>query len=237
MRSLPLRSLLAVATLAVCLPVVSAAENQISKAEKSAGWELLFDGKSLDGWRVYRQKKGEQPPGWAIENGTLRSVPKVKGSNLVTERKFNDFEFSFDWKIAPKGNNGIKYFVTEDRPAAPGHEYQIIDDTGHPDGKLGPKRQTGSFYDVLPPAADKPLRAPGEWNTSKIVVRGKRVEHWLNGKNVLTYELDSPEVKAGLASSKFNKYPDFGTKLTGHIMLTYHSDECWFRNLKVRELK
>lgn len=232
------RSFLPAVGFILCAAALPAADNQLSKSEKRAGWELLFDGKTLNGWRSYGQKS---PPerGWQIQGGTLRSVPKVKGGNLnlITERKFNDFEFSWDWRIAPRGNNGIKYFVTEERRGAPGHEYQLIDDMGHPDGKMGPKRQTGSFYDVLAPAADKPLRAPGEWNTSRIVVQGKRVEHWLNGKNVLTYHLGSPEVKAGLAASKFNKFPDFGTKIAGHIMLTYHNDECSFKNLKVRALK
>ncbi len=230
-----LRICLTLVVLGLGMPLVNAAENQLSSAEKSAGWELLFDGRTFNGWRVYRQKT---PPteGWVIKEGTLRTLPKVKGSNIVTERKFKDYELSWDWRIQPGGNNGIKYFVTEDRPAAPGHEYQLIDDGAHPDSK-SIKRQTGSFYDVLPPAADKPLKKPGEWNTSRIVVRGDNVEHWLNGKKILTYQLGSPEVKAGIAASKFNKFPDFGTKIVGPIMITYHSDECWFRNLKIRELK
>lgn len=230
------RLLLPIATFALCLPALPAAENQLSKAEKSAGWELLFDGKSMKGWRVYGQQK-QPDQGWVVQDGTLRTVAKVKGQNIITERQYNDFELSWDWKIAPAGNNGIKYFVTEKRTGAPGPEYQLLDDASHPDAKVGPKRQTASFYDVLPPAADKPLKKPGEWNNSRIVVKGQRVEHWLNGKNVLTYVLGSPEVKAGLAASKFNKYPDFGDKIAGHIMLTYHNDECWFRNIKIRELK
>lgn len=235
MTSRSLRSLLlAIAAVTVCLPGLTAAENQLSPAEKAAGWELLFDGQTFNGWQIYRQNN---PPsaGWEIKDGTLRTMPKAKGTNIVTARKFTDFEFSWDWRIAPRGNNGIKYFITDARPGAPGHEYQLIDDGGHSDS-THPKRQTGSFYDVLPPAADKPLKKPGEWNNSRIVVRGQLVEHWLNGKKILTYELGSPEVKAGLAASKFNKYPDFGTKITGPIMITYHQDECWFRNLKVREL-
>ena len=135
------------------------------------------------------------------------------------------------------GNNGIKYFVTEARSKAPGPEYQMLDDAKHPDGKIGPKRQTASFYDVLPPAANKPSRPGGEWNASRITVRGNHVEHWLNGQMVLAYDLGSPAVKAGLAASKFKDFADFGTKINGHIMLTYHQDECWYRNIKLRELK
>jgi hypothetical protein len=128
--------------------------------------------------------------------------------------------------------------VTEERTKSPGPEYQMIDDAGHPDAlRGGGLHQTAAFYDVLPPAADKPIKPAGEWNQSKIVVRGKKVEHWLNGKNVLTYSLDSDEVKAGIAKSKFSKDAGFGDKIVGHIMLTYHSDDCWFRNIKIRELK
>jgi hypothetical protein len=208
--------------------------NELTPAEKSAGWQLLFDGKTLNGWRGYLNKP---IAGWEVVDGTLHAIAKVKGVELITEKKFNDFELTWEWKLPPAGNNGLKYFVTEERPKSPGHEYQMLDDAGHPDGKIGPHRQTASFYEVLPPAADKPLRPVGEWNRSKIVVRGKTVEHWLNGKNVLTYELGSEAVKAGIAKSKFKNDAGFGDKIAGHIMLTYHQDDCWYRNIKIRELK
>src|SRR6185436_5959942 len=117
-----------------------------------------------------------------------------------------------------------KYLVTEERPQSPGHEYQMIDDAGYP-GTLGQNHHTADFYDVLASAADKPIRPAGEWNTSRIVVRGARVEHWLNGANVLTYDLGSAAVKAGIEKSKFKGHAGFGDKITGHIMLTYHQDE------------
>ncbi len=219
---------------------LGAADNTLTAQEKAAGWKLLFDGKSLDGWRPY--KKSTPVSGWEIIEGTLHSLPKeklgtAKGDQIITEKKFDDFELAWEWKILPAGNNGVKYFVTEDRPKSPGHEYQMLDDIGHPDGKIGKHRQTASFYEVLPPADDKPLRAPGEWNQSKIVVRGKTVEHWLNGRNVLTYDLGSEAVKAGIAKSKFKNDAGFGDKIAGHIMLTYHNDDCWYRNIKIRELK
>ena len=211
-----------------------AADNELTPKEKAAGWQLLFDGQSFDGWRRYLHKPAA---GWEVKDGTLHALPKVRGSELITEKKFNDFELSWDWRIAEAGNNGVKYLVTEDRPKSPGLEYQMIDDARHPDGKIGPHRQTAAFYDVLPPAADKPIRPAGEWNTSRIIVRGHHVEHWLNGRNVLAFELGSPAVKAGLARSKFKNEPGFGDKIAGHLMLTYHSDECWYRNVKLRELK
>ncbi len=209
--------------------------NVLTDKEKREGWRLLFNGTSLEGWRGYRMQ-GLPEAGWEIKDGLLKTVPKVRGRELITVQKFNDFEFSWEWRIAPAGNNGVKYFVTEERPAAPGHEYQMIDDEKNPDGKVGPQRTTAAFYDVLPPAPDKPTKPAGEWNQSRILVRGNHVEHWLNGKKVLEYELGSERVKEGLAKSKFKTFPDFGSKIEGHIMLTYHNDECWFRNLKVREL-
>jgi hypothetical protein len=207
--------------------------NTLTAAENAAGWQLLFDGKSLDAWRGYKHETLPEA-GWEIKDGALRTVAKVKGVELITRKKFNDFEFTWEWRVAPGGNNGVKYLVTEERPESPGHEYQMIDDAGYP-GQLGPNHLTADFYDVLPAAADKPIRPPGEWNTSRIVVRGARVEHWLNGKNVLTYELGSAAVKAGVEKSKFKGHPGFGEKIAGHIMLTYHQDECWYRNLKIRE--
>ena len=209
------------------------APNTLSAAEQAAGWQLLFDGRTLDGWRGYRRDALPEA-GWEIRDGLLRTIPKVKGGELVTRKKFRDFEFTWEWRVPPGGNNGVKYFVTEERPQSPGHEYQMIDDVGYP-GKLTPQQLTAAFYDVLPAAADKPLRPAGEWNASRLVVRGTRVEHWLNGKNVLTYQLGSEEVKAGIAKSKFEGHPGFGEKIDGHIMLTYHQDECSYRNLKIRE--
>jgi hypothetical protein len=230
------RSILTFLALAACGSFAFAADNELTAAEKKAGWQLLFDGKTLNGWRTYAKKT---PGGWEVlPDGTLHAIAKVKGAEIITEKKFKDFELSWDWKVPPNGNNGIKYFVTEEREKSPGPEYQMIDDTGHPDAvKGGGLHQTAAFYDVLPPAADKPLRAAGEWNQSRIIARGQHVEHWLNGKKVLQFELNSPEVKAGIAKSKFKNAAGFGEHIEGHIMLTYHQDDCWFKNIKIRELK
>lgn len=213
----------------------STAPKTSTPSEETAGWQSLFDGRSLDAWRGYGRDTLPDA-GWAIEDGTLRTIPKVKGADLITRKKFGDFEFTWEWRVAPGGNSGVKYFVTEERPQSPGHEYQMIDDAGYP-GTLTPQQLTAAFYDVLPAAADKPVRPGGEWNSSRIVVRGTRVEHWLNGSNVLTYDLGSQAVKAGLATSKFKDQPRFGEKVAGHIMLTYHQDACWFRNLRIREIR
>ena len=211
------------------------AVNELSADEKAQGWRLLFDGQSLNGWHLYA-KKGQPDAGWKVEDGMLKKLAKVRGGDIATDQTFGDFDLRWEWRVAAGGNNGVKYLVTEQCTSAPGHEYQMIDDMGHPDGKLGAKRQTAAFYDVLPPAAEKPLKPVGEWNSSRVLVQGNHVEHWLNGKKVLEYELGSDAVKAAVAASKFKNSAGFGTKINGHIMLTDHQDECWFRNLKIREL-
>ena len=227
-------TVIAFAILVSCLGVTHAQE--LTAEQKAAGWKLLFNGKDLSGWRQYNK---QTPPGegWKVGNGNLIKVAKVRGGDIIHTNKFEDFELSWEWRVAPGGNNGLKYFVTEQRPGAPGHEYQLIDDKGHSDAKVGAKRMTASFYDVLPPAENKPLKPAGEWNSSRILVRGNHVEHWLNGANVLTYELGSEQVKQGIANSKFKTAPKFGDKIAGHIMLTDHGDEASFRNIMVRELK
>ncbi len=231
----PLRFLTLAALLSLSV-LARAADNELTAAEKAAGWQLVFDGHSFNGLRAYRQK-GPPTVGWEIKDGLLKTIPKVKGQELITEKKFTDFEFSWDWRVAVGGNNGVKYCVTEDRPHAPGYEYQMLDDQRHPDAQHGPLRQTAAFYYVLPPAADKAYHPAGEWNTSRIVIKGDHVEHWLNGQLALAYDLGSAAVKAGVAQSKFSQEPGFGDKITGHIMLTYHQDECSYRNVKIRELK
>jgi hypothetical protein len=213
-----------------------AADNELTAAERADGWKLLFNGKNLDGWRGYTLT-GLPEAGWKVENGVLKSVAGTKGKELITIEQFDDFELSWEWRVEPGGNNGIKYFVTEKRTKAPGPEYQMIDDEKHPDGQRGGTRQTAAFYDVLPPAANKPSKPGGEWNSSRIVAKANHVEHWLNGVKVLEFDLSGDAVKEGLAKSKFKSIPDFNQHIRGHIMLTYHQDECWYRNLKIRALK
>ena len=213
--------------------VVALADDQA--AEQSEGWKPLFDGKSLAGWRSYR-KTNAPTQGWIAEDGILKKLAKVRGGDIVTERKFGDFDLRWEWRIAKDGNNGLKYLVSEERANAPGHEYQMLDDDGHPDGKKGPIRQTASFYDVLPPTKERHLKPPGGWNSSRVLVQGNHVEHWLNGDKVLEYELGSDALKAAIASSKFKEAKGFGERIQGRILLTDHGDECWYRNVRIREL-
>ena len=206
--------------------------NTLTEAEQAAGWRLLFDGKSVEGWRPFK-KTGPIGAGWIVKDGVLTCVQGGKGGDILTTAQFDDFELSWEWAMPPKCNNGIKYFITESRPSAIGHEYQMIDDTLAHDAASS----TASFYLVVAPNEKKKVKPFGEWNSSRVLVQGNHVEHWLNGEKVLEYELGSKAVLEQVAKTKFKGVADFGTKIRGHILLTYHNDECSFRNLKVREPK
>ena len=208
--------------------------NSLTKAEEKAGWQLLFEGKDLNThWRNIGQKE-VTGKGWVIEKGVLVKQEGKAAGNLLTRRTWTDYEFAWEWKLGPKGNNGVKYMVLEKRGAI-GHEYQMIDDR-HWQQK--PMSQTGTFYVVSPREVKltEPVRID-KWNQSRIKVEGGKVEHWLNGQKILTYSLGSDRVLEGVAQSKFKKFPGFGKKVTGHILLTDHKDRCEFRNLKIREIK
>ncbi|HWX20224.1 MAG TPA: DUF1080 domain-containing protein [Candidatus Binatia bacterium] len=212
----------------------AAAPNQLTDQEQAAGWKLLFDGKDTAGWRTFK-KETFPKKGWVVEDGWLHCLGSG-GGDIITDVEFDDFELQWEWKQAPAGNSGVKYFITETRNSAIGHEYQMIDEALEPDAKLADgKRVSASFYDVLKPTkvATKP---PGELNQSRIVVKGNLVEHWLNGEKVLEYECGSEALKAAVAESKFKTTAGFGDKIKGHILLQDHHSEVWFRNVKLRPL-
>ena len=203
------------------------------------GFKPLFDGKSLDGWRGYKKADASETR-WKVENGIV-TIPENDGKDtrgqrdIISAGTYDQFDLRWEWKVAQGGNSGLKYFVLEDETSAIGHEYQMIDDERHPDAKIGPHRQTAAFYDVLP-AADRPLKPAGEWNSSQVIVKGKHVEHWLNGKRVLQYELDSPELRAAIAKSKFKDIARFGKPQKGHILLQDHGNAVWYRTVRIKPL-
>jgi hypothetical protein len=209
--------------------------NQLSEEELAGGWKLLFDGKTTQGWRSF--KKPTFPgTGWIVENTWLHCLGQG-GGDIITDAEFGDFELQWEWKIAPGGNSGLKYFVLETRKTALGHEYQMIDDDREPDAKAADgKRGTAAFYDVLKPTAPPPLRQAGELNQSRIIVKGNHVEHWLNGKKVLEYSCSSELLKEAVSNSKFKTTAGFGAKVRGHLLLQDHGGQVWFRNLKIRPL-
>ena len=225
------------------LAAALAAATTVSPAATSAGmqdgWTNLFDGTSLNGWRGYKQPDPTKTR-WKVENGMMTIDPAdgkdTRGArDLITTGTYDNFELAVEWKIAPGGNSGIKYFVLEDRDSAIGHEYQVIDDEKHADAKIGGHRQTAAFYGVLP-AANRPIKPAGEWNQTRIVVNGRNVEHYLNGTRVLQYELASPTLQAAVDKSKFKGMERFGKRQNAHILLQDHGDQVWFRNIKIRRL-
>ncbi len=222
------------AWLAAAGVVSGAAANQLSDAEKAAGWTLLFDGQTTSGWRTF--KKDTFPAtGWAVEDGWLHCLDR-SGGDIISRPEFEQFDLQWEWKIGHAANSGVKYFVTEARPTVLGHEYQLLD-ANSPDARDdNAKHITASFYDVLPPAMPLRLKPTGEINFSRILVSGNHVEHWLNGAKVLEYELGSDPVMAAVAHSKFKNVSGFGTRIKGHILLQAHGGEVFFRNVKIRNL-
>lgn len=209
--------------------------NELDGTEQKAGWKLLFDGKTTQGWHSYKKQTFPEN-GWKVEDGWLHCLGE-RGGDILSDTEFDEFELTWEWKLEPKGNSGVKYFVLETRNSAIGHEYQMLDDDLNPDGKLGSgKHITASFYDVLKPTVKPPTKPMGEINQSRILVKGNHVEHWLNGVKVLEYECGSaPEMEA-VAQSKFKNVLGFGERVKGHILLQDHESQVWFRSLKIRDL-
>lgn len=189
----------------------------------------LFDGKSLAGWTG---PDGAKPgPGWTVADGELRL--EGKGGNLLSEREFSDFDLEWEWKLAEGGNNGLKYWVTKvGGKEWLGIEYQMLDDRKHPDSKNGVERLTASFYDIQAPDAATKVKPPGEWNHSRVVTRGGKIQHWLNGELVGEADTGSERWKANLAASKFKSKAGFAPG-KGRIMLTDHSDKTSYRNIRI----
>jgi len=215
-----------------------ASVNTLTEAEKQEGWQLLFDGQSMEHFRGFR--KNEVPSGWKVENGTITLAEKGAG-DIITKEQYRDFEFSIDWKISEGGNSGIFFHVSEDtvyrNTYNSGPEMQILDDERHPDAKQGVNgnRQAGALYDLIP-VSTPAVKPAGEWNTAKIKVKDNKVEHWLNGKKVVEYEMGTPEWDSMIQQSKFASMPGFGSEGEGHIALQDHGDPVWFRNIKIRKL-
>ncbi|MEA3208770.1 MAG: hypothetical protein QOE70_1827 [Chthoniobacter sp.] len=180
-------------------------------------------------------KGGPPLAGWVTESdGTIHRADK--GGNIISKEEYASFELEWEWKVAPGGNNGVKYWVTKiDGKEWLGIEYQMIDDERHPDGMRGGSHNTASIYDIKDSAKDKAVKPAGEWNTSKVVVNQGKIEHWLNGKLAVAADTNGDEWKAAIAKSKFKDKPGFAPG-KGHLMLTDHGDETWFRNIRVKAL-
>ncbi len=248
-----------------------AADNQLTAQEKSAGWKLLFDGKSYKNWED-PTKKSPPSNAFTIEDGCIKSLPKANiDEDLFTKERFSDFELEFDWKISPGGNSGIKYRIQDrvmladevrgqkfedrvnasmkdrrkDRPAKGqeyviGFEYQVLDNEKNPDARRGTNHQAGALYDMISPAKDatKPV---GEFNHSRLVVKGDHVEHWLNGEKVVDGSLKDPGVAKGSAARWATTSPVYDLLVNQprkecQISVQNHNSDAWFKNIKIRKL-
>ena len=238
-----LRAVLAI----VCFMLLSAVgpawaedANTLTAQEKAAGWKLLFDGRSVNGWHGYKSET--MPASWKAENGSLLSRPEKGESSgdIVTADEYADFELTLEWKMTKGGNSGVLYRVTDDGEHVwdVGSEYQILDNHGHMDG-LNTLASAGACYAVFPPAKDM-TRPLGEWNQTRIVAKGAHVEHWMNGEKLLEYDVDTEVWRAHVKTSRYYMTAygqgNWGRSPKGHIALQDYGGAIEFRNIKIRNL-
>ncbi|MBR9990097.1 MAG: DUF1080 domain-containing protein [Gemmatimonadetes bacterium] len=206
--------------------------NMLTAAQVQDGWRLLFDGSTLGGWRGYN--RSDLPAGWEAIDGSL--VRTASGGDIITTEQFANFEMEIDWMVREAGNSGIFYRAIESTDpiyySAP--EMQVLDDAGHVDG--GSRLTAAGANYGLHPAPEGVVRPAGEWNSVRLVVNGNHVEHWLNGRMVVEYELGSEDWKQRVANSKFVEWPAYGTADSGHIGLQDHGDWVAFRNIRIKVL-
>ncbi len=227
--------------------VVNFVPNTLTTYEKQNGWKLLFDGKTSNGWRGAYLKTFPVKD-WIIKDGTITVLDSGgeqggQGGDVVTTNEYKAFDLSFEFKLTPGANSGVKYFVTlseHNTGSAIGLEYQVLDDSLHPDAKLGRNgdRTLASLYDLIP--SNKPqsvIRPIGEWNIGRVVVYpDNRVEHYLNGIKVLEYVRGSKDYRDLVAESKYKIWKNFGEASQGHILLQDHGNTVSFRSIKIKTL-
>jgi hypothetical protein len=227
------------------IPQYNYIPNSLSAAEKAGGWKLLWDGTSTAGWRGARLG-GFPEGGWEISDGVLTVIEAGgreahAGGDIVTTDKYRNFELSLEFKITSGANSGIKYFVDTElnkgEGSSIGCEYQILDDAIHEDAKKGVNgnRRLAGLYDLIPPVGVR-FNGVDEWNCAKIVVKGKHVEHWLNGFQTVVYERGTQMWRALVDHSKYQIWPRFGEAAEGNILLQDHGNRVSFRSIKLKEL-
>lgn len=215
------------------------AQNTLTEKEKKAGWTLLFDGTSTAGWRTFNT----DAPGaaWKVEDGALAldATAKEERGDLITNKEYENYELSIEWKIAPCGNSGIIFNVVEDPQYSAtyltGPEMQVLDNTCHPDAKII-KHRAGDLYDLIS-SSKETVKPAGQWNVARIVSDHGKMQFWLNGVQVVKFTMHDAAWDTMVAASKFKSMPDFGKATRGRIALQDHGDKVWYRNIKIRELK
>jgi hypothetical protein len=233
-------------------PLAAQRQNELTAAEQKGGWKLLFDGRSFAGWRGLGYDSVPTAH-WKIDAGAIQKVasayvPKMAdgrptpGGDLMSADTYRDFELAFEWKVPRAANSGVKYNVSEEMSAkggshsALGFEYQVLDDSLNDDNKV-PSHRAGALYDLIAPNATKKLRPVGEWNRSRIILRGNHGEHWLNGTIVVEFDLGTPYFDSLMAKSKYKSIAGFADHRAGHIVLQDHDEGAWYRNIKIREIR
>lgn len=230
----------------------SSENNALTEEEKAAGWRLLFDGKTFEGWRSLGREtipeslwEIDQESIHKINTGDVASLPDgrpAEGGDLITVEKFDNYELQFEWRVEPGGNTGLKYNVSEEMSlengvSALGFEYQLGDDGEDPNNNRKDSHRVGALYDLFPTNTRLKINPIEQFNKSRLVVQGNQVEHWLNGEKILAFEFGSSELDSVYKLSKFSKIKDFHKKRSGHLVLQNHKDDAWFRNIKIREFK
>lgn len=229
--------LLASLVVSINLFAQNEAINTLTEKEKKEGWQLLFNGKNLEGWKAFQ---GKEVSGWKVIDGVLNNsgVGSDHGGDIVTRKKYQDFELTLEWKVASKSNSGIFYHVNEKLGKAiyeSGPEYQLIDDKGWP-SKLDDNQYSGANYAMHAPK-NAVVKTLSEWNKTRIVVDGTHVEHYLNDVKVVEYNLWDADWKERKEKGKWKDYPYYGMARKGQIGLQDHGGLAQFRNIKIREIK
>lgn len=222
----------------------NAALNTLATGEIKDGWQLLFDGKTTQGWHTYG--KSQVTDRWKVQDNVLfldtskkEGQPRA-GGDMVTDEEFDNFHLKYEWKIARNGNSGLIFLVKEDPEKYPrthntGLEMQILDNDGHPDGKIK-KHRAGDLYDLIS-SSSEPVKPVGEWNLAEIISNNGNLELHLNGTKVVTTTLWNNNWKQMVAGSKFKTMPGFSVFKSGKIALQDHGNMVSFRNIKIKRLK
>jgi hypothetical protein len=243
MRKIALLVLSTVIVSTVSFAQSSSPENVLSNAEKQQGWKLIFDGTSLSGWHSFNKKTVGKA--WNVDHGAIHLDASNKsnyqsegGGDLVTAESYQNFDLRLEWKISKNGNSGIIFDVQEDSKYADtwltGPEMQVLDNDGHPDGKIH-KHRAGDLYDLIA-SSSEPVKAVGEWNMAEIKLNNGKLDLFLNGVNVVSTTMWDDNWWKMVKESKFGKMPDFTKSKSGHIALQDHGNDVWFRNIKILQL-